>query len=75
MGLSLLMRVMNKALTVGLDFPGHGLAGQAHAAAAAEQPHRNGAFRRYTAGSQGLRARWAGVHLSIWTIVWCTHRR
>ena len=29
---SLLMRVMKQALTVGLDFPGHGPAGSAHAA-------------------------------------------
>ena len=37
-------------------------------------PHRNGASRRYTEGSQGPRARWAGLHSSIWMIVWCTRR-
>ena len=65
---SLLMRVMNQALTVGLHFPGHGPAGPAHAAPQRGQPPTHD-------GVAGPRARWAGVHSSIWTIVWCTRRR
>ena len=43
---SLLMRIMNQALTVGLDFPGHGPAGPAHAAPQRGLPPVHGGIPR-----------------------------
>ncbi len=69
---SLLMRVMNQALTVGLDFPGGSTARPMPAdIARASRPAPAGPHP-YPWGVPGLRAHWACARSCIWTTVWYT---